>query len=91
MSCFAVLSLSYIPDDNASNHTELARASMSSSILYSSVEPSFSIFLRGVFVYAVQAYSNSSSVYEYAVAEHQNREHSTVSTAQHSTAQHSTA
>ena len=28
LPCFAVLSLSYIPDDNASKHTALARASM---------------------------------------------------------------
>ena len=82
--CFAVLSLPYIQDDNASKHTstELARASMTSSILYSSAEPSFSIFLN-----TVPVYSNSSTAVVCTSMLSLNREHSQ---AQHSTAQHST-
>ena len=48
--CFAALSISYIPGDNASKHIELARASVSPSISFSSsVEPSFSNFFNGPF------------------------------------------
>ena len=67
-------------------HTEVARASMSSSILYSSIELSFSIFFHRPCFSAVPVYSNTStavrSMYEYGVVEPR---------AQHSTAQHSTA
>ena len=77
--CVGVIFLSNIPDYNASKQTELARVSMSSSILYSSVEHLFSHFLGGAFLKAGPAYS--SSMHEYAVVECQNREHSK---AQHS-------
>ena len=61
LPCFAVLSLSYIPDDNASKHAELTRASMMlSSILYSGVDPSFFTFFWAFF-YAVPIYCNSTT------------------------------
>ena len=88
MSCFAVLSLSYIPDDNASKQTELARASTFSSFSYSSVvEPSFSIFcFRGPFLIL---YRYTAAIvctwYEFIVLEHlqQYREHSSTAQRNH--------
>ena len=85
--CFAVLSLSNIPDDNSSKHTELARDSMSSSTLYSSVEPSFSIFFRWAFLLCCTGIQQQqySTMYEYVAVEYQSRKHSK---AQQSTAHH---
>ena len=86
--CFAVRCFSYIPDDNVINSklAELARASMSSSILYSRLSLLSRFCFLGLFFNAVPVYSNSESTYECVVREHQNP-----STAQHSATQHSTA
>ena len=81
--CCAVLSLSYIPGVNASKHTELTRASMSSNILCSSLH--FPFLEGSLFFHPVPVYGNSSSTA--AVCSSMlslNREHSNV---QHSTAQ----
>ena len=76
--CRALLcSLSNIPDDSASKQTELARASMSSSIFYSSFELSFSIYFGALFFMLNRYTATSSSMHEYFVVEYQNREHST--------------
>ena len=88
--CFAVLSLSYIPNNNANKHTELARASILSSMLYSSAEPLFSIFFYvWVFFYAAPVYSNSNTaVVRTSMLSFSIRTASTLnSKAQHSTAQ----
>ena len=78
MLCRALLLfLSYIPDDNASKQTVLARASMSSSISYSRVELSFSKKQMAPLFYALPVCSNSNSMFEYVLDEYQNREHRT--------------
>ena len=102
MSCPAVLcravpccaalccafSLSCSSDDNASKQTELARASMSSRILYRSVEPCFFPCLVGL-VYVVPVYSNSSTAV--VCTSMLSLSITTASTAKYSTAQHSTS
>ena len=72
-----LLFLPYIPDDNASKQTMLARASISSGILYSRVEFSFSKKQMAPLFYALPVCSNSNSMFEYVVVEYQNREHRT--------------
>ena len=87
VSCFAVLSLSYIPDDNTINskHAELARASV--YVLEHFIQkPSFSFFSCCTGTYtATNSSTARSSMYVYIrVWMSLNREHSK---AQHSTAQ----
>ena len=63
----AVISLSCIADDNANKHIELARASMPSSILFSSVEPSLSIFFYGLFLLSTGVQQQQYSRYHTVV------------------------
>ena len=87
--CRALLCfLSYIPDDNASKQTKLARASVSLSILYSIVEAYVSILCFWIFSLYCTGYS-SSSMYAYVVVGYlrQYHEHSTAQRNHHCTKQ----